>query len=95
MVQLWVVAEELLIPKVQNVVIDQLEEANQCRPTVDAVDYVYASTAVDSHLRKLLAHHFAWSGADYNGAERMTPRPQEFLFDLIELYRQAAPEINS
>ena len=54
LVQLWILADQLIIPELQNLVIDKINEISDVTRKVPTalLDYVYANTSVKSPLRR-------------------------------------------
>jgi hypothetical protein len=53
LVQLWILADKLIIPELQNLVIDKINEIGEVTKNVPTalLDYAYAETSVESPLR--------------------------------------------
>ena len=84
---LWVLAEKLLIPRLQNMRVDRLEgyrKATELVPT-NSIVYVYQNTAQESPLRRFLV--YACAGHLDPEAYKGIPErfPQEMLIDLVTL----------
>ena len=60
---LWILAEQLLIPRLQNVAIDMTEHLAQTRNKLwlSHLQKVWDNTSTDSPLRRFFIHHCAWS----------------------------------
>jgi hypothetical protein len=94
--QLWVLADKLSIPKVQNLVIEQtvafsrLSEGFQ----ILQLQYVYQNTKEDCALRRLLIQLVAWSLTARHDFYRISKSlfPSEFMVDVAMLYSNAAPQ---
>lgn len=88
---LWVLADRLLIPKLQNEVIVALDIASthftSARPTGAASTWVYQKTTSRSPLRRYLTHLVA--AAPPNSKEpKLELYPTELLIDVIRFMRE-------
>lgn len=86
LLQLWVLADRLLIRKLQNAVLDKLEdllEGSSYLPQIAACDFVYENTAVDCPLRQWLV--FQWSNNPTREAfaSSVPIFPQEMVDDMM------------
>jgi hypothetical protein len=91
--QLWLLADELLMPALQNVVMDQLGviQGDCILPLYRHLNYVYEESSEDSQLRQYLVARCVW----YLEPEqyKLTPElfPKDFLLDLSTTFSSAAP----
>ncbi|KAF8848134.1 hypothetical protein BDZ45DRAFT_539644, partial [Acephala macrosclerotiorum] len=86
LVELWVLADKLLIPPLQNTIIHELErQRNRFRATsTSCINYVYEKTAPGSPLRRLFVSWCAWNMARSRFEERPEHFPKEMLLDLVQ-----------
>jgi len=88
--KLWVLAEKLLIPRLQNQVIDRIEatrdEFNVIYPY--SVKYVWENTASDSPLRRLFIRHCAWVVDGSWFRSHPEELPHEALIEICSLLRE-------
>jgi hypothetical protein len=88
--KLWVLAEKLLIPRLQNQVIDRIEatrdEFNVIYPY--SVKYVWENTASDSPLRRLFIRHCAWVLDGSWFRSHPEELPHEALIEICSLLRE-------
>jgi hypothetical protein len=60
--RVWVLAEKFLVPKLQNRVVDLIEEVRKKRgPLGRTISWVYANTRCGSPLRRIYVHQWAWN----------------------------------
>jgi hypothetical protein len=90
LVQLWILADRLLIRPLQNCAMKTMGKLWVTRsPTVEWVHYAYKYTAPGSPLRKLAADLGLWGHFDENLPEDeeayRQSLPQEMLFDLFKV----------
>jgi hypothetical protein len=83
--ELWVLADKMAVPKLQNFIVRQIVEIrNQCRGVaIRTLPYIYKKPAVGSPLRRLIVSEVAQHGCkqDFNSTENF---PHEFLVDLAK-----------
>jgi hypothetical protein len=90
--QLWVLAEKLMVPQLQDVVMDQFNIIRQTCPEAFGchLNYIYANTSEESPLRRFAVQIVAWSPQmDYK--EFSVLYPKEFLLDLVMVFHSAVP----
>jgi hypothetical protein len=93
LVELWVLADRLLVRRLQNEIIERLEELRKLRNEVptSTFDLVYKKTSEGSPLRKLMLHY----SASYliNGCFQKRPDyiSKSMLIDLVELMKSSIP----
>jgi hypothetical protein len=81
--QVWVLAEKLLVPKLQNRVMDLIEEVRKKRGTVAlTISWVYANTTCGSPLRRIYTHQWAWNVQSKNYRRADLSAPIDFFIDL-------------
>lgn len=84
---LWVLADKLLIPRLQNLVIKTIEEIgeklNEFATSSANLDYIYSNTAADSPLRRLIVHHCATELNIKWLSKNGDQFPKEMLLDII------------
>jgi hypothetical protein len=92
--KLWVLADKLLLPRLQNQVIEKMEEIRTALnelPTSCAT-YIYEKTAAGSPLRRWLVHVCAgWLDQEYF-ASNAGQFPHEMLMDMALFWRGWAEE---
>jgi hypothetical protein len=79
--QLWVLADKLLIPRLQNAVLRyliQIRDLAKIVPT-STISYVYMNTAPSSPLRRFVADYCA----SKLGIERLQASPETFLKEML------------
>jgi hypothetical protein len=92
LLQLWVLSEKLMVPLLQDVVMDQFNIIRRTRAELFDLhlNYIYANTSKESPLRRFVVQVIAWSpGIDYK--EIPWQYPKEFLLDLATVYHTAVP----
>jgi hypothetical protein len=93
LLQLWVLAESLLLPQLQNQIMDALHSISQwCLiPFSVNLKYIYDKTAAASPLRRFVTNLLAWStpSEDYNDHAEFYPK--DFFVDLAALFSSAVP----
>ena len=62
LIRLWVLADKLLVPELQNLVIDAINKRVELNGYVqdNMCSYIYENTVKGSQLRRLLVSHVAW-----------------------------------
>jgi len=93
MFQLWVLADKLLIPEVQNLTIKHIHEVAQVcpGPLVDHLNYLYANTAEKSPLRAMVVDKVIWKlGKGYWDKRFEELYPKDFLIDVAYAFTHAA-----
>jgi hypothetical protein len=93
LLQLWILAEFLLLPQLQNEIMNALHSISQwCLTPFSAnLNYIYDKTAAGSPLRRFVANMLAWSTPyeDYNKFSILYPK--EFFVDLASLFNSVVP----
>jgi len=87
--RLWILAEKLLMPRLQNLAIDHIE-ADHVKYRVIFVpefEYVWENTTVDSPLRRLLAYQCAWSLRKEAYLIHQGNFPKEAMTEICFLFR--------
>jgi hypothetical protein len=83
--RVWVLAEKLLVPKLQNRAMDLIEDVQKNRGTFGStVFWVYENTCCGSPLRRIYIHQWAW---DFHSSHYRRALPAEFLIDLAVYLR--------
>jgi hypothetical protein len=84
LVQLWILAEKLLVPQLQNRVIDVLCRLNKrCRYTPENYDLVYSETFEGHPLRRFIIDQALWREIpDYNANFR-AELPHDMAVDML------------
>jgi hypothetical protein len=83
---LWVLADKLLIPRLQNLVINSIEKIRKKQNAVATwpsnLNYIYSNTTAESPLRRLIVHYCA---TDLGTGSYSTHNqfPKEMLLDII------------
>jgi hypothetical protein len=89
--QLWVLADQLLIPKLQNLVLrifDEIRIELKILP-VNCFSYVYENTSKDSKIRLYFLHHYACYTHSDEYAEYADFFSKEMLLDLAIAHAKA------
>jgi hypothetical protein len=94
LVELWVLADKLLIPSLQNAVIQELEKLRAFHKTTSTkfLHYVYDKTGPGSPLRRLFVHWCAFNVASDWFSKKPGHFPQEMLIDLVQLLSESSSE---
>jgi hypothetical protein len=92
--RLWVLADRLLIPELQDRAIDQLlrqdfEESATAKDSVPLAVWVYKKTSSGSPLRRLLTYKYAF-GLDWKQGLTSFNLPIELISDIASVYQQNA-----
>jgi hypothetical protein len=92
LLQLWVLAETLMVPQLQDAVMN---EFNIIRRTCDGafasrLNYIYENTSEESLLRSFVVQVVAWS-SEMDCQRFPDLYPKEFLLDLVTVYHTAVP----
>ena len=92
-IELWVLAEKLLIPQLQNEAMTLLRSVGRTciEPFEMWVDYIYYKTAKDSPLRRFVVNLIAWSAPSSEYKEYPHLYHHEFLLDLVTVFSAAVP----
>jgi hypothetical protein len=88
LVELWVLAEKLLIPALQNVVVREIEEHRSCSHKINTLclHYVYEKTKRGSLLRRLMVD-MCFSHLKVPSYMKHPERyPQEMLIELVTAF---------
>jgi hypothetical protein len=84
---LWVLADKLLIPRLQNLVINSIEKIrkklNMVATWPTNLNYIYSNTTPESPLRRLIVHHCATNLAIGSFSTHGNQFPKEMLLDII------------
>ena len=87
LMQLWVLADKLLIPSLQNGVVETFEcmwrEGTDRAMCTTCATYVYEHTAEHSPLQKLVADHCAFDLNDDHVLKARHDYPKELLLDMV------------
>jgi hypothetical protein len=94
LVELWVLADKLLIPTLQNVVIRELERLRKRFKTTSTrcLHYVYEKTGPGSQLRNLFLSWCAFNMASTRFEEKPDHFPKEMLLELARVLVESIPE---
>ncbi|KUJ19809.1 uncharacterized protein LY89DRAFT_731060 [Mollisia scopiformis] len=98
LVQLWVVADKLLVPRLQNVVIRSLQDiwgSISIGPSSDWIPYVYEHTGPDSPLRHLVVDTCAYDLHPKRFLNHPESFSHEMLLDLATVFAAAVSEVDS
>jgi hypothetical protein len=87
--RLWILAEKLLIPRLQNLAIKRLEEKRieYSFIHIGAFQHVWDNTAQDSPLRRLIIHHCVWNLNKNTYRSSIENFPKEMLAEICFLFR--------
>jgi len=90
--QLWVLADQFLIPKLQNLVLRIFDEIRvKTEGMLDGcLSYVYENTSKESKIRLLFVHRFACYVSSDSYAKNPDDLPREMLLDLVIAYAEAS-----
>lgn len=90
LIKLWVAADRLLVPSLQNLIIRKLEDMWDTTDGPFAsttwVPYIYKHTATDCPLRKLVVDCYAYCLTARHLKTCEGSFPNEFLFDLAMVF---------
>ncbi|KAH6671105.1 hypothetical protein B0J14DRAFT_515200, partial [Halenospora varia] len=94
LVQLWILAEKFLIPKLQDQILDHLYRLRlACGPVTRPIcNYVYSNTEPGSQLKKFVVDSWAWHLSAQILKQVGDQLPREMLLDLAVGYLEAAPQ---
>lgn len=83
--RLWVLAEKILIPHLQNQVLTNFDEYRKSIHNISTseIPFIYENTKVGSPLRTLIVNHCAWYIKSSMFLDYPTYFPQEMLLDLL------------
>jgi hypothetical protein len=86
--QVWVLAEKLLFPKLQNRVMNLIEDIWKIRGTFPlTIPWIYDNTTYDSPLRRIYVHQYAWNLQSHTYRRADILLPTEFFIDLAVCLR--------
>jgi hypothetical protein len=94
LIQLWILADKLLIPELQNLVIgriDSIRRITQAIPT-GCLQSVYKDTSAASPLRRWFVHQCAAQAEPDWFTEHPEDFPHEMLIDLAAVWSRKMPE---
>ncbi|KAL2072742.1 hypothetical protein VTL71DRAFT_12085 [Oculimacula yallundae] len=86
LVALWILADMLLIPRLQNQTIDIIAKIGREVVTIQDIIDAYANTAIDSPLRKLFVSQLAWVSPESSELVFSTHGlllPKQFVLDVV------------
>jgi hypothetical protein len=88
--RLWVLADKLLIPCLQNQAIDAIDEWRKAHNMIAVHDfkYAYQNTSDDSPLRRLFVQHCVWNLTSETFKLPEYKFPEEMLRDLCTCFRE-------
>lgn len=94
LVKLWVLADKLLIPTLQNMIQRYLERLRKKFEAVstNCIPYVYRETAPGSSLRRLFVSWCAWNMHRSRLEYRPSHFPKKFLLDLTNQLMRRMPK---
>lgn len=92
--RLWVLSDNLLVPRLQDIVIEHLLTLTEVRPEaiLPQIPYIYHNTACDSPLRRVAVERCAWginAPTSYRDIEANLPK--EFFIDLVDIFGSVVP----
>lgn len=86
--EVWVLAEKLLVPKLQNRAIDLIEDLRKKRGAVGhTITWIYQNTPYGSPLRRIYVHQWAWNVQSHIYRRTDVSFPTEFLIELAAYLR--------
>jgi hypothetical protein len=94
LIKLWILADKLLIPELQNLVIDRIDdirEVTEAIPT-DCLHSVYSNTSAGSPLRRWFVHQCATQLEPDWFIEHPEDFPHEMLIDLAAVWSRNMSE---
>ena len=85
LLELWILAEMLLMPRLQNYIVFVLLSIQRKCGTLGPTDYhsVYDNTTAESPIRRLIIDRCIYSREAYESAKSPHRFPSEMLFDLL------------
>jgi hypothetical protein len=92
LIQLWVLADKLLIPELQILVIDKIDDIREVTQATDCLDYVCKNTSAGSPLRRWFVHQCATQLEPGWFTEHPEHFPQEMLIDLAAIWSRNTSE---
>jgi hypothetical protein len=100
LVQLWVAADRLLMPRLQNAVLLTLDNLwnnpeDERHSTTGCLSYAYDHTSIESPLRSMVVDQFAFVTAPRRISERPDDIPREMLIDLALVLTDAVLPLSS
>lgn len=93
LVKLWILADKLLMPRLQNAAMYEIETLRQGGNIfpLSMMKYIYENTANESPLRDYTLQHCATTVTP-DAAKQCKQLSPEFLFDLIVLLKSRVPK---
>jgi hypothetical protein len=86
--RVWVLAEKLLVAKLQNRAMDLIEDSRKKRGAfLHILPLVYEKTSCGSPLRRIWVHQWAWNVPSYIYKRTDISLPTDFLIDLAAYLR--------
>jgi hypothetical protein len=94
LIKLWVLADKLLIPTLQNMIQRELERQRKKFKAIstNCIPYVYQETAPGSSLRRLFVSWCAWNMHRSRLIQRPEHFPKEMLLDLTQQLMRRMPK---
>jgi hypothetical protein len=96
---LWVLADKLLIPRLQNLVINSIDKIRQKQNMIAGssanLNYIYSNTTPESQLRRLIVHHCATNLSIGTFSTSGDIFPKEMLLDIITFLANSHPTRSS
>ena len=92
-IELWVLAEKLLVPRLQNEVMDLLGLVSKTctTPFEVRISYIYQNTTDNSPLRLFVVNLIAWTAPSSEYKRYPHLYQYEFLLDLATVFSAAVP----
>ncbi|KAL2072754.1 hypothetical protein VTL71DRAFT_12097 [Oculimacula yallundae] len=96
LIEIWVLADKLLIPGLQNFAIFELEDLGKRYKTTstDCLEYVYERTPSGSPLRKFFLQQCAFNVTSKRFLERPEQFPKEMLLKLATVMNDAISQLS-
>jgi hypothetical protein len=92
---LWVLADKLLIPRLQNLAINSMEKSRQKLKIVATrpanLNYIYSNTSLESPLRRLVVHQCAANLDIAWFSKEGDQFPKKMLLDIITYLSSTHP----
>lgn len=91
LVQLWVLADRLLMPKLQNAAMksfDKLTTSQELLPSPKTCGYVYENTSEDSPLRRYILQRWSMDSRPFGFKSHSQDLPHEMLCEMTALFME-------
>jgi hypothetical protein len=87
LIKLWVLAQKLLVPELQNQMIEAIEKRRKADNIIHTgmLEYVYKQTIIGSPLRRLLVDQYAYGTKGGHLLSKSGQFSKECLIDIVEV----------